>query len=220
MHEPTPRVLSHWSQLIENLEASPLEFYEEVEERIERRGIPHTELSRIDYFESGVMSEKREYLRARRERLVFDICGAPFGNGFFISWWLGERQSPYGWLALLGVVLLIALLISLFIDPLGIFLGILFGLISSAFVIGLVGNVATREFPEVDAALAAMPLLGGLYERWVRPNTYYRRDTALMYRDAIHASVQEVIAEMTDSQGVRALSEAEKRPVLREFFGE
>lgn len=30
---------------------------------------------------------KRDYLRITRDRLVFDICAAPFAKGFFVSWW-------------------------------------------------------------------------------------------------------------------------------------
>src|SRR2546422_481658 len=88
-----PVVFSHWSQLIEGLQASPKEFYASVEEAIKRRGIPDAKTTRVDWPEAGPFSPKREYLRVTRREHIFDICGAPFGNGFFVSWWLGEQPS-------------------------------------------------------------------------------------------------------------------------------
>jgi hypothetical protein len=41
----------------------------------------------------GPASAKREYLQVGREKLIFDICGAPFGTGFFVSWWLAEAKT-------------------------------------------------------------------------------------------------------------------------------
>src|SRR5881296_1975829 len=88
-----PDLVSNWSTLIENLEASSLAFYQSIESAIQKRAIPDVELSRIDYHESGIFSAKREYLRVVRGKLMFDICGAPYGNGFFVSWWLGAKRS-------------------------------------------------------------------------------------------------------------------------------
>ena len=88
-------VISHWYKLIENLQASSMEFYSSIESAIQRRQVPDTKPSRVDWRESGFTSARREYLRVARGRHVFDICGAPFGTGFFVSWWLGEaRPSP------------------------------------------------------------------------------------------------------------------------------
>ena len=48
------------------------------------------------------MSADRLYLRVIRKGKIFDICGAPFGSGFFVSWWLGDRPpSPIKQLAAL-----------------------------------------------------------------------------------------------------------------------
>lgn len=87
------RFISHWYGLIENLQTSPREFYASVEAAIQRRQVPNALMSRIDWPEAGLFSAKREYLRVRRNEYIFDICGAPFGNGFFVSWWLGELEG-------------------------------------------------------------------------------------------------------------------------------
>lgn len=55
--------------------------------------MPETKISRITHKEAGILSAKREYLRVKHFNLVFDVCAAPFGKDFFISWWLYETQG-------------------------------------------------------------------------------------------------------------------------------
>lgn len=91
--KPPSSIVSHWYHLIDGLQTSPLKFYEAVETAITKRQAPDAKASRVQWREGGMFSAKREYLRIQRQKLVFDICGAPFGRGFFISWWLGELPS-------------------------------------------------------------------------------------------------------------------------------
>jgi len=86
-------IVSHWDHLIENFQYSPQEFYTALEERVRKRDIPKAELSRVTYKESGIFSGSREYLRVRRFEHIFDVCAAPFGQGFFVSWWLTEQKG-------------------------------------------------------------------------------------------------------------------------------
>ncbi len=95
-------ILSHWYHLVEGLQASPKEFYASVKQAIAKRQIPDSWITWVDWREGGLLSAKREYLRVRRRGLIFDICGAPFGTGFFFSWWLGE--VPSGFWALVSLV--------------------------------------------------------------------------------------------------------------------
>ncbi len=152
-------VISHWYQLIEGLQASSKEFYSSVEAAFGKRKVPNAATSRIDWPEAGLLSPKREYLRVKRNEYVFDICGAPFGAGFFFSWWLGE----------------------------------------------------------LPGCLSALPVIGPLVERFRGGQTYYRIDTQLMFQESIRAAVLEVIDGLTAAKGIRALSELERKPILREF---
>lgn len=149
-------ILSHWYHHTENMQDSPQRFYTAFEEAIKVRELPDVKLSRTHYREGGLLSAKREYLRVTRRELIFDICAAPFGKGFFISWWLGE--------------------------PLGL--------------------------------LQSFPIIGALF----RPVTYFRYDTALMFQESVHSAVLEVIEATTQSKGLRALTELEKKPILSSFF--
>ncbi len=106
-------IISHWHQPIDGLQASPKEFYSSVEEAIRRRNLPDTKFFRINFPEAGPLSPRREYLRVMRRDHVFDICGAPFGPGFFVSSWLGEL--PSGCLALLLAIPFVNILVAWFV---------------------------------------------------------------------------------------------------------
>lgn len=50
--------------------------------------MPNLQISRVKHNEFGFFSDARVYLRITRYELHFDVCAAPYGNTFFISWWL------------------------------------------------------------------------------------------------------------------------------------
>lgn len=106
-------ILSHWYNLVEGLQDSTQRFYTSLEQAINSRQIEKLDLSRVDYREGGILSDKREYFRVRRRDHIFDICAAPFGNGFFVSWWLGESLGPF-WNLILKIPILGGLLLKMF----------------------------------------------------------------------------------------------------------
>lgn len=188
--------IGHWSQLLEGLRASPQDFYAAVEAALMKREIPDCRLSRVDWREGGLVSAKREYLRAERGDHLVDICGAPFGNAFFSSSWLC-LPPPNLTKAILMVVggLVVA---GFLVSRMNRFTGLLL-LVDLLFVLGVVvfGIVRPLFFP---------PRL-----------TYYRADTAEMFYRAVHSAVIEVIDGLSSAQGVRLLSENERKPLMRGF---
>jgi hypothetical protein len=76
----------------DKLQFSSQEFYLLVEQTMTSRQIPDVKISRVNYHEGSVLSDKREYLRIARKNDMFDICAAPVGTGFFVSYWLGEPK--------------------------------------------------------------------------------------------------------------------------------
>lgn len=209
-------VIAHWSTLIENFQASPLAFYRAVEEALVRRQVPETRNTRVDYKQAGLLSAKREYLQVTREQLLFDICAAPFGTGFFVSWWLAEAKSLNP-MARLGIVLGLLALFGLIVNVVGIFLGLILCL--GLVVVGLMIISAMANEGEFDDRFVdAIPFIGWLYGRLFKPTTYYRLDTMLMFQKAVHNAVLEVIDTMTAEKGIRALSELERKPIMREFY--
>ena len=155
---------SHWHILFEDWNMSSQEFFGAVEAAVEKRNLPNVKMSRLDFNEGGIFSARREYLRIQRKDFAFDIGAAPFGNAFFISYWLGE------------------VLVGFF------------------------------------AFIAFIPLLGPLLLWMFRRITYFRVDTGAMFRDSVHMAVLEVIDEMTESKGLRKLSEFERKPIMKDIF--
>src|SRR5258708_17926530 len=110
------QVEGHWHTLIEGFATSSLDFYELVKAGIALRQIPDLKMSSVEWKESGLGSGKRIYLRISREGLNFDICAAPFGTGYFFSWWLAAIPRILLDLAVLGGIAFLGL----------IFLGVFF----------------------------------------------------------------------------------------------
>ena len=158
-------VLSHWYHLFGELQHSPQEFYEQLEQAIRIRNLPDIKIGRVEIKEGGILSGKRLYLRVYRKGHIFDICGAPYGNGFFVSWWLTE--IPSGCLSI----------------------------------------------------LLSIPVINLMTWVLVRPVTYYKMDTALMFQQSIHSAVMEVLDGLTSAKGIRALSEDDRKPIMKGFSG-
>jgi hypothetical protein len=211
-------VLSHWYILIEKLQASPLEFYQRVEQVIQERQVPHLERGHVEWHEGGVLSAKRDYLRLARHRLVFDICAAPFGTGFFVSWRLGEIPLSISILGVVVILLLIGMVTTFLMERLGICWGPSVVAMGLAILIWAMRQTVSQGLADLDEALLKIPVIGAIYDRFLRPITYYRIDLALMYQQAVHAAVTQVIDELTKAQSLPPLSEFERKPILRELY--
>lgn len=207
----TSTPISHWYTLIEGLNISPSEFYKSVSGTLETRKVPDATQNRVDWLEAGMFSASREYLRMSRGRNVIDICGAPFGSGFFVAWWLAEpRPSP-----VVSTIAAFAVGLFLFFS-----LGFVFGFVALlALFVGIGAFISSTPEEEWINYLLVIPALGALWERFFCPSTYYRIDTALMFQTAVHGAVLEVIDGITQAKGLRALSESDRKPILKDFFG-
>src|SRR5437879_936143 len=81
--------VSHWYQLVDGLQYSTESFYEELRNEVDLWKIPNATVLQVEHPEGDpLFSAKRLYFRVQRNELIFDICGAKFGRGFFVSWWL------------------------------------------------------------------------------------------------------------------------------------
>jgi len=218
-------VISHWGHLFENFQTPSLPFYRSVEAAVQTRAVPEAHWSQIQHKEGGLASANREYLRIHRGKQAFDICAAPFGNGFFVSWWLTEPPLKFALLYTLGFLfgLVIAMDVAFAI---GVAMqGVLFGSVLGAVLAFLgvpallwfLGNGMRQGRIQGESTVLAMPLVGTIYEWIFAPATYYAVDTALMFQDAVNNAVQEVIDCVTAEKGVRALTEAERKPIMKNF---
>ena len=221
--------LLHWDHLIENFRASSQQFYSAFEKAVAARAVPELHLSRVEHKESGLASAKREYLRMQRGSHAFDICAAPFGSGFFVSWWLTEPPLTFGFLYLIafcfGLMILTGIMygigfavgIALWGVGMGVFLSGCAVLCGVPLILWLAGSALRNGVIEGESTVLAIPLLGRVYQFIFAPPTYYSFDTALMSQKSVHKAVLEVVDCMTDAGGVRALSEEERKPIMKAF---
>lgn len=66
--------------------------------------------------------------------------------------------------------------------------------------------------------ISKIPLIGPWLSNKLFPVTYYQVDTASMFMSYAQKSVLNVIDDITNNKGVRALTEAEKKPILHDVF--
>ncbi|HLY61052.1 MAG TPA: hypothetical protein VKV95_09910 [Terriglobia bacterium] len=222
-------VFSHWHHPIENFSTSAQEFYGCVEAALKAHQLPDVEISRIEWKEGGTFSSQRLYLRVKRGSLVFDICAAPYGADYFFSWWLAEIPPRFGLLRLAAVAFASFLTFIFLTGTIGSVLGGVWGALLGLplGIIALVGGMlaigqAARNGvfgPGFEEALITTPILGWIYVKIFGPFTYYRMDTKLMFQSAVNSAVQSVVEAVTSARGIRAMTELERKPMLRELGG-
>src|SRR6266536_3879776 len=123
-HKPKKTdLLTHWYSLIPGFNTSTKEFYQGIESELKERQVPGLEIARVEFAEGGLLSSKREYLRMTRERLVFDICAAPFGTAYFFSCRFAEIPAVIRFWQLIILFSVFCGTVALAWNMAGVFLG-------------------------------------------------------------------------------------------------
>lgn len=218
-------VMDHWIAFVEGFELVPSEFYASVEKELQARDVPGMQMSRIEFSEGGIVSGKRTYLRMLRERLVFDVCAAPFGKSFFFSCRFAEIPAVPQWWQLLVLISLLGFLALLSLVVFSKFFGLLTPifwplawLILPIFAIYVMRNSVAMGLQDLDRMLIRSPVLGPIYEAWIRKETYHRQDTRLMYLEIVSGVVKSIAEEAVALKGLKLLRQYECKPVLRELY--
>jgi hypothetical protein len=207
-----PEVRKHWYVLVLDFDTSTKEFYEAIERDLEARKLTGLEISRIEYAEGGLLSAKREYLRLRRERNVFDICSAPFGTTWFFSCRCSEIPMTLAlWEAAL-ILLAAAALVWFYANVFGWIAGPVLFAASLLSLLLVMRNSVKLGLQDIDAAVLQIPVVGAFYEVFVRKDSYYREDTRLAYTDIVDRIVREKIDEVTGEKGVKLLDYKDATP--------
>lgn len=209
-------VFAHWHKVVENFETSPLEFYEAVEAAVRKREIPELRCSRIECHESGILSAVRIYHRTERKKLAFDVCAAPFGNGFFFSSWLTEPKKLYRAAGFLLVLLCLAFAYVLVrnMEWHGL-------LIAAVLVLGALAILvisARGGWLASEDLILGLPYLGALYEYFFDPETYFKEDTRIMFQETVHAAILEAVDEVLQAKGLHALAPDDRKPAVRSLL--
>jgi len=211
--------LNDWRSWYKNFQMPPLEFYGLLEAAIRRRQIPDLEISHKNYRQSCLLSDRRVYLRLRRDRMLFDCCAAPFGTDYFFSYWLWFLPRRFTFYHFLGLAT-ISLIGEFAAHHTVYWLDILMGFLTMAFILFLI--VRSRWFPSslwLEEYAHGLSVIGVIWELFFRRPTYFEQDTASVFHAVIHDCYMDVLDGLTQTHSLRALSEEERqKPVMRDFF--
>ena len=92
---PPSEAIGNWNHLFADVQHDPEEFYKSVEEIIKEKEVPDVKTGRKNFKQGGMLSSTRVYLVVHRKDLIFHICAAPWGTGFFFSWWMRVELSAW-----------------------------------------------------------------------------------------------------------------------------
>jgi hypothetical protein len=200
-------VVSHWYVPVENLRYSSTDFYNRIMQELEERRVPGLKCGRIIYNEGGFLDGKREYLRLRRERQIFDICAAPFGTSYFFSFRLIIR--PVG-TSIWELLLLVGLITGTYFG-----VGLKLGFSQAYVAAAILAMILCLLSP-----LIRIPVLTAFYEAFLRPETFYREDTRLMYLTTVEAVAKYVVEDVVRDKGKHLYKVYERTPVGGKVFSE
>ena len=189
-----------------------------IENELKAREVPGLDIAYVDFAEGGMLSQKREYLRMTRERLVFDICAAPFGTAFFFSCRFAQIPAVIRLWQLLILIVGAFMVTALVLNYAGLIFGAMALLAGFVFLIYLLRNAVALGLKDLDATLIKSPVFGPIYENWFRKETYYRHDTRLMYCDTVNAVVKAKVEDVTGAKGIKLVRFNEYSPILAELY--
>jgi hypothetical protein len=211
------KLLNYESQLLDNVQYSPRQFYASLIENLRVREVPGLETEAVLLRQSGIFSAKRLYLQFRRERLVFEICAAPFGTGFFCSERLYDRRREARWYHFL----MVAGFLSLSGFLLWVRLDVIWSIIALSGAVTLVWSLMRLSVLDtmrwLEDRLYDVPVLGPIYTTFFRPDTYFRQDLNSCYRQAVHRAVTQTINDLRREKGLVALSQEQSAPRVQEL---
>lgn len=196
-----PHVYSQWITPLLEFTSDTGRFYAAIEEGLKEWQVPELVTERILYKDGGPLSPAREYLRVRRESLVFDIVSAKFGASW---WWFSCRsavlqRSLWGWEILVFAVFVGAFAAS-YIYTFGTVVG---GIaLGSTLLMLLTVMVAARSWNGLDDLLLRLPVIGVLYELVFRAESYHRDDSRRMYVTVVDCLVREKVREFAAAANV------------------
>lgn len=186
-------VRAHWYVPMVDYETFAADFYTSIEAEINGRNFPSVEVSRIVFKEGGLLSSGRAYLRIRRERILFDVGTGPFGN----CWYYSTRgcilpRKIYLWEILLALAT-IGSFAMLYIMSFGMTIGLAVLAVTMIAIAALL--MQAGKWPGLDDFLLNLPVIGGIYELFFRPETYHRQDSRHMFIDLVNHFIREKVKE-------------------------
>jgi hypothetical protein len=91
-----------WNHFFDGFQFSSSDFYRQVEAGINERQLSIGVVDSETFFEGGIISSRREYLKISHNEHVFYVCAAKFGTGIFVSQWSCIKKE--GWIEHIPIV--------------------------------------------------------------------------------------------------------------------
>src|SRR6185295_17043880 len=103
-------------------------------------------------------------------------------------------------------------------------LGTIWGLIALVPLLGggffVIHNSPAPGLKNLDAKLMKAPVIGPLYELFLRKDTYYRQDTRLMYLSTVDAITKALVDQVTSAKGIKLVKLYKRTPRSGEMYRE
>lgn len=91
-----------WTHVINDFTYSSKEFYQKLEKKLRDKDVKDVTIGFESLYEGSYLaSPARNYLKVTWRDKMFYVCAAPFGSGFFISWWHFEKTPVWEQLVML-----------------------------------------------------------------------------------------------------------------------
>jgi len=211
-------ILDSWILFADSFSFPPQEFYAAIEKEMADRRVPSMNISREEFSEGGMLSDKRTYLRFFRERLALYTCAAPFGTGYFFSFRAVYIPALVRLWHIVAFCLFFGVLGSLLVKLLGFTFAVV-SLVTLLFALAATFRNATAAgLGDLDTLLLRIPIVSTVYENWFRDDTFYRIDTRSLYLQTLPEIVRRHAEEITAAKGVKLLDQHGRPPLLGELY--
>lgn len=214
---PTPNVTVDINNVYPGRQFSSQVIYEGIIEAIGKLKIPGVVYGPQIIHEGGPFSPCRAYLRIRREFTEFLVCAAPVGTSFFVTVRKIDRFRHVKWWHYLIVLFVFLNVMSSAVVTFGINGGIVFSALLAALAWSLMRYASHMTMSWLGEKLPEIPVIGGLYLRWFRPDTYYRQDLHSAFLSLADGVIREVITGIDPTQPVRPATEYHGGPILKDL---
>lgn len=85
--------IASWNHMVDDFHYSTEEFYKLLEAQIKKKEVPGVKTRTRNIKQGGMLSKNRLYFEVSRKEYIFHVCAAPFGKGYFFSWYLRVKTS-------------------------------------------------------------------------------------------------------------------------------
>jgi hypothetical protein len=214
---PTPNVTIDLNNVYAGRRFSSQTIYEEIIRAVGSLKIPGVICGPQIIHEGGPFSPYRAYLRIRREFSEFLVCAAPVGDSFFVTVRKIDRFRHVKWWHYLIVLLMFLNVLTAAVLEFGITGGVVFCALLVSLLWSLMRYASRMVKSWLGEKLPEIPVIGGIYLRWFRPDTFYRQDLHSAFLVLVDEAIRGVVTGLDPTQPVRPATEHHGGPILKDL---